>query len=62
MPDPPPEDDPPPVPPVRPSLDDCCGQGCDPCVFDVYDDALQRYRAAVKAWRKRNPGRTISDE
>jgi hypothetical protein len=61
MSDPPPDDDPPPVAPVRPGLDDCCGHGCDPCVFDLYDDAVDRYRAALKAWRKRNPGRAVND-
>src|SRR6476620_5219386 len=37
--------DPRPVPPVRPSGEDCCRGSCDPCIFDVYDEALDRYRA-----------------
>src|SRR5579862_2433698 len=37
------DNDPRPVPPVRPSPDDCCKSSCDPCVFDVYDAALERY-------------------
>ncbi len=49
-------DDPPPQPPVMPDLDDCCGQGCDPCVFDVYDARRARYLAALKAWQERHPG------
>jgi hypothetical protein len=50
-----PLDDPPPVPPVRPGLDDCCHSGCSPCVFDLYDDALERYHVALAAWQARQP-------
>ena len=50
-----PLDDPPPVPPVRPGLDDCCHSGCNPCVFDLYDDALERYHAALAEWQARQP-------
>jgi hypothetical protein len=46
---------PPPVEPVQPELDDCCNRGCYPCVFDVYDEAMDRYRAALKIWEKQNP-------
>jgi hypothetical protein len=50
-------DDPPPVPPVKPDLDDCCHSGCNPCVFDLYDEAQQRYEAALAAWRVRQAQR-----
>ena len=50
-----PLDDPPPVPPVRPDLDDCCHSGCSPCVFDLYDDAFDRYQAALAEWQARQP-------
>jgi hypothetical protein len=50
-----PPDDPRPVPPVRPTLDDCCQSGCNPCVFDLYDDALTRYETALAEWQARNP-------
>ncbi|WCM22718.1 oxidoreductase-like domain-containing protein [Paraburkholderia bryophila] len=46
-------DDPQPVPPVQPDLDDCCHSGCNPCVFDLYDEALERYQAALAQWRER---------
>lgn len=39
-----------PVPPVQPELEDCCRSGCVPCVFDLYEDALVRYEAALAAW------------
>lgn len=29
--------------PVEPDPDDCCGEGCSPCVFDTYDMHLDRY-------------------
>ncbi|HEV2979646.1 MAG TPA: oxidoreductase-like domain-containing protein [Casimicrobiaceae bacterium] len=49
----PPDDDPPPLPPSRPASADCCRGGCDPCVFDLYDAALERYEAELLAWRRR---------
>jgi hypothetical protein len=48
-----PEPDPRPLPPRRPRLEECCDRGCDPCVFDVYDAALDRYRSELRAWEAR---------
>ncbi|WP_175147807.1 oxidoreductase-like domain-containing protein [Paraburkholderia ultramafica] len=48
-----PSDDPQPQPPVQPDLDDCCHSGCTPCVFDLYDEALERYRIALAEWQTR---------
>ncbi|WP_244179365.1 oxidoreductase-like domain-containing protein [Paraburkholderia aspalathi] len=48
-----PKDDPQPVPPVQPDLDDCCHSGCNPCVFDLYDEALERYQSALAEWQAR---------
>ncbi|WP_434114905.1 oxidoreductase-like domain-containing protein [Paraburkholderia caffeinilytica] len=48
-----PQDDPQPVPPVQPDLDDCCHSGCNPCVFDLYDEALERYQSALAEWQAR---------
>ncbi|MFM0643841.1 oxidoreductase-like domain-containing protein [Paraburkholderia bryophila] len=48
-----PSDDPQPVPPVQPDLDDCCHSGCNPCVFDLYDEALDRYQATLAQWQER---------
>ncbi|MFC0574911.1 oxidoreductase-like domain-containing protein [Paraburkholderia solisilvae] len=47
-------DDPPPAPPARPAPDDCCRSGCDPCVFDLYNAALERYHAALAEWKARH--------
>jgi hypothetical protein len=49
-------DDPPPTPPVEPDPGDCCGNGCDPCIFDDYAEARQHYRQLLAAWRERHPG------
>jgi hypothetical protein len=48
-----PDDDPPPDQPVRPSKDDCCGGGCNPCIFELYEAEFQRYEAELQAWRER---------
>jgi hypothetical protein len=46
--------DPAPLPPVRPTADDCCQGGCARCVYDLYEDAMDRYRADLAAWRARH--------
>ncbi|PZU10812.1 oxidoreductase-like domain-containing protein [Sphingomonas sp.] len=39
----------PPPPPTRPEPHECCGRGCCPCIFDYYNDALARWREAMRA-------------
>jgi hypothetical protein len=48
-------DDPMPVPPLQPDIDACCGNGCDPCIFDLHDLAMDDYRQALRAWKSRHP-------
>ncbi|WP_202946792.1 oxidoreductase-like domain-containing protein [Rhodanobacter sp. IGA1.0] len=48
--------DPPPVRPPEPDAADCCGEGCVRCVYDVHDEALERYERALAAWHARHPG------
>lgn len=48
-------DDPPPRPPEEPDPADCCGEGCVRCIYDVHDDAVERYREKLQAWRARHP-------
>jgi hypothetical protein len=38
-----------PKPPEKPDDDSCCGNGCDPCVFDIYERALARWADRVRA-------------
>lgn len=42
-----------PTPPVRPDNDECCRSGCDPCIFDLYADALDRYQVALRNWEQK---------
>lgn len=48
-------DDSRPQPPREPALEECCKSGCEPCVFDRYSDALERYQEALREWLKRHP-------
>ncbi len=50
-----PDDDPAPLPPVAPAANDCCRGGCDPCVFQLYEDELARYEAKLREWQLRHP-------
>jgi len=45
--------DPRPAPPPQPALEDCCQSGCNPCIFDIYQDALERYQTALAQWEQR---------
>jgi hypothetical protein len=47
--------DPRPLPPPAPEPDDCCHSGCAICVFDLYNDALERYEEQLAAWLARHP-------
>jgi hypothetical protein len=51
-------DDPRPLPPREPALEECCKGGCEPCVFDRYYDALERYHDRLQAWLQRHPEAT----
>ena len=54
--------DPMPEPPPEPDLDACCGSGCNPCIFDLHDMAMERYRMALRAWRERHPPQGSRDD
>ncbi len=47
------QESPRPQPPRQPALEDCCRSGCTPCVFDLYEDEMERYRARLAAWEAR---------
>jgi len=44
-----PAPDPKPEPPEPPDFNDCCGNGCEPCIFDLHDMAMDEYRKALRA-------------
>jgi Oxidoreductase-like protein, N-terminal len=56
MPGPAPDDDPPPIAPAAPAMSECCRGGCDPCIFDLYEEELVRYEAALREWEQRRKG------
>lgn len=45
-----------PPPPEKPDPLDCCGGGCAPCIYDLYEEELiewQKQVAEIKARRQR---------
>ncbi|MHB8311059.1 oxidoreductase-like domain-containing protein [Metallibacterium sp.] len=38
-----------PQPPSAPEPGDCCGGGCTLCIFDLHEQALQRYQQQLAA-------------
>lgn len=47
--------DPTPRRPPEPDAADCCGEGCVRCVYDAYEEALERHQQALETWRTRHP-------
>jgi hypothetical protein len=45
--------DPKPEPPREPEPWECCGSGCEPCVYDHYWEAIDRYEKVLAAWQAR---------
>lgn len=45
--------DPMPQAPEPPDINACCGSGCDPCIFDAHDLAMDEYRQQLRAWQAR---------
>ena len=52
----------PPEPPEPPDNDACCHSGCDPCIFDLYDEERERWRVALAAWEAREAARREEHE
>ena len=50
-------DDPKPQPPQAPEPWECCQSGCDPCVYDLYWRAVERYEEALRDWESRGKAR-----
>jgi hypothetical protein len=51
-------DEPPPVMPAEPEAGACCQSGCDPCVYDIYWAAMDRYEQALAGWKIRQAARS----
>lgn len=53
-------EDPRPEPPREPEPAECCRSGCDPCVYDRYWQALERYETRLREWTLRQAARNAS--
>lgn len=42
----------PPVKPRPPGNDECCGSGCQRCVFDIYYEKLEKYEKDLEEFKK----------
>ncbi|KAF3996008.1 oxidoreductase-like domain-containing protein [Glaciimonas immobilis] len=49
-----------PAEPLRPELDDCCASGCTPCIFERYEDDMERYRIRLQQWEDKNAGNPLN--
>ena len=49
------DQDPPPVPPEAPAPENAATTA-HACVYDLYNEAMDRYRDELKAWKARHPG------
>lgn len=38
--------------PIKPLPTDCCGSGCPKCIYEIYEEHLEKY----KEWKKRQEG------
>ena len=47
-----------PEPPEKPEDRDCCGNGCVPCVFDIYEEEVCKWR---KECERIKSGETLGD-
>lgn len=36
-------------PPVEPDESDCCNSGCNPCILDVYEEQLKKYKQQISS-------------
>jgi Oxidoreductase-like protein, N-terminal len=42
----------PPVEPNKPNDDDCCGNGCVNCVWDVYERDFEKFKEEMGKYQK----------
>ena len=42
----------PPNKPIPPSNDECCGDGCRRCIFDIYYEQLENYEKELEEFKK----------
>jgi hypothetical protein len=42
--------------PREPDPSECCGRGCDPCVYTYYERALERWHEKIAKLKQHNTG------
>ncbi|MBK7542982.1 MAG: hypothetical protein IPN66_04255 [Candidatus Competibacteraceae bacterium] len=52
---------PPPTPPTPPDERECCGRGCEYCVWVYYHAAQRRHEAAMAEWLRHHGGLASAD-
>jgi cytochrome-b5 reductase len=45
-----------PCPPLQPDNGDCCGSGCVPCVFDIYEQDLKIWKQECRRIQEHQRG------
>lgn len=45
--------DPKPMKPEEPKPGECCGEGCRVCVWDLYQERLDKYKTDLITWEER---------
>lgn len=48
--------------PPKPEPEPCCGSGCDPCVLEIYEEALERWERRVEQIRAEYEARRRSSD
>lgn len=38
-------------PPTKPDIADCCNSGCNPCILDVYEEQIKKYKNRLKNFK-----------
>lgn len=48
--------------PDKPLDSDCCGQGCDPCILDIYQQELEIWKAECNRIRNGDVRQTQGED
>jgi len=48
--------------PLKPLPTDCCGTGCPRCIYEIYEEQLEKYKAWQKAQETQTAGTNSNKE